>query len=47
MVPKVMVQNGETNEDCIKVLGGAMLGYKWDPRLDVIRIKFRVNISKR
>jgi len=47
MRPKVKVRSGETDPDPIERLGGAMLGYSWDPSLDVIVIRLHVNISKK
>ena len=45
--PKVIVRLGKTNQKFIDKLGGAVLGYPWDPSLDELTIELKVNVSRR
>ena len=45
--PKVIIRSGKTNQKFIDKLVGAVLGYPWDPSLDELTIKLKVNVSKR
>ena len=42
---KVMIRDGETNQDLISLLGGGVLGVPWNPELDQMTFKFSINLS--
>ena len=44
---KTMVESGESDEEAVRLLGGAVLGYGWDAGQDKMKVRMRINVSKK
>ena len=46
LIPKVLVESGETDPEILEQFGSKVLGHEWAPTTDELNFRLAVNLSK-
>ncbi len=47
LIPKILVESGETDPEILEKFGSKVLGHKWAPTTDELIFRLEVNLSKK